>query len=67
MLLAIWLDIVVLKKYMHKCFGCGWAREIETCLEFSGSALAIIWNVYVSSIKQYPVKLPATIVNYGLY
>ena len=56
MFLESWLDIVLLKKYIHKCLGWGCAWEIETCLEFFGSASARILSVYISLIKQYQVN-----------
>ena len=48
-------------------YGWGWTREFQRCLSFSGSASAKVFCVCTSWIKQYPVKLPVTIVNYGLY
>ena len=43
-----------------------WLRLSQTSQEFSGSASAKIWTVYISWMKQYPVRLPVARVNYGL-
>ena len=48
LLLEIWLDIVLFKKYTHKFF---WLRLSQTSLEFSGLASAKILNVCSSQMN----------------
>ena len=44
-LLEMWLDIVLFKKFAHKCFCWGWARHLWNSL---AQASTKIWNVYSS-------------------
>ena len=55
--------ILFYSKNIHICLA--WA-EPENSRHVSIS-LVQIWNMYISWIKQYPVKLPVTVVNYGFY
>ena len=60
----VWLGVVSFKKYRYFKF---WLRLNQRIPEMSGSASAKAIYVYISWMKQYPAKLPVTIVNYGLY